>query len=115
MINAIMKLLGFSYVWTAIDGIKMYIVAAVGILTGVVGLLQEWLAITQTHDFSSLLHFAQGLPKDPNWLAIVGACAVFAAAHKGNKILTALAPVPPAVADPAPAVQPVGPVPAVKP
>ena len=113
MINLIMKWSGMGYVWAKVDGIKAYIVGATTILTGAAGLLQEFLAVSDKHDFSALLKFAQSVPHDPMWAAILTGAGIIAAAHKADKVIAAtsqpksmaiMVPMPPIQA-PAPIVE----------
>ena len=91
MLNLIMKWSGMGYVWEKVDGIKAYIVGTVTILTGAAGLLQEFLAVSEKHDFSALIKFAQGVPHDPMWAAILTGAGIIAAAHKADKVIAATA------------------------
>jgi len=87
MINLIAKWSGLSWIWAKTDGIKGYITSAITILTGVIGLLNEFLTATGDHNFATLWAFLQNIiaHHDANWGFILLGCAGIAAFHKAAK------------------------------
>ncbi len=110
IINLVAKFSGAGKVWNMLDGKKSMIAAIVGMLSGLAGLTQEFLAVEGKHDFAALLAFAQGIPQDSNWLLIVGSMAVLGISHKLAKNTDAVVASAP-VAAPPPAVAPATPAP----
>lgn len=90
-INLIAKWSGLGWIWGKLDGAKAYLVGTATILTGVAGLIQEFTNVSGQHDFSALLKFAQSVPHDPMWAAILTGAGIIAAAHKADKVISASA------------------------
>lgn len=95
--DAILRMFGLDKLWGVLDGIKAYLTGAITILTGVIGLLQEFINTTSGHSAATLWAFIGGCSHDSNWLMIVAGFGVIAAAHKADKIIAASAPIAPAI------------------
>ena len=85
IINLIAKWSGLGFVWSKIDGSKTYLAGSASILSGVAGLIQEFLAVEGKHDFSALLTFAKDLPQDSCWLMILAGAAAIGIRHSQDK------------------------------
>lgn len=83
--NLFVKFSGLGWIWTALDGWKTYIAAAIAILTGLAGLLQELAPILAAHNAGGVLAFVQGLPKDQAWLTLVGGVGMLGLRHSVAK------------------------------
>ena len=82
-------MLGLDKLWNMLDGMKCYLTGAATMLTGIAGLINEWLNATSGHDIKALIAFLQACPKDSNWIMILAGFGVIAAAHKADKIIAA--------------------------
>jgi hypothetical protein len=102
LINVVAGGFGAKKLWDILDGCKAYMVGSATLLSGVAGLIQEFLKVEGSHNFAAMLTFAQGLPKDPMWLMILGGFGIIAAAHKADKVIAAVNTPAPTVTDPAP-------------
>ena len=87
LINWISGLFGIKRLWMLTDGIKAYLTFSATILTGVSGLLNEFIVATGPHNAAALIAFLQGCiaQHDPAWLIVLSGCAGIAAAHKMAK------------------------------
>ena len=101
IINLVAKWSGFNWVWEKTDGVKSYLAGVATILTGAAGLIQDYLAATQAHNFATALTFIETANKDPNWLKMLAGFALIAAAHKAEKIIAATCSIPAAPVLPA--------------
>ena len=86
LINLAAKFSGLGWIFSKLDGAKTYIAASVSILSGLAGLLQEFLAVEGKHDFSALLTFAKDLPQDSCWLLILAGAAAIGLKHGQDKV-----------------------------
>lgn len=85
IINLAVKLSGFGWIWDKTDGYKTYIAAAVGILTGLLGLIQELSGPIAAHNAGAVFAILKNLPHDQSWLALVGALGALGIGHKLEK------------------------------
>ena len=76
---------GAEKMWKLLDGWKTKIAAVLGIISGITGLMQEFLNVEGAHNFAALLTFAKGIPSDPMWLLIVGSLGLLGVGHKLDK------------------------------
>ena len=90
IIELLARCSGAGWVWEKLDGNKTRIAAIAGFLSGVAGLIQEFLGVEGKHDFMSLLTFLKDLPQDTQWLMIVGSLGLLGLGHKLEKVSAAL-------------------------
>ncbi len=95
LINFIVKISGFGWVWEKLDGLKTYLAAAVSILTGIVGIIQEFRPALDAHDAATVWSLIQGLPNDQSWLMIVAGLGILGIGHKLEKAAGVAEPSPP--------------------
>lgn len=85
IINLAVKFSGLGWIWEKTDGYKTYGSAAIGILTGVLGLSIEFGNAIAGHDAGAIFRLIQHLPADPSWLALVSALGLLGVGHKLEK------------------------------
>ncbi len=88
IINIVAKYSGFGWIWAKLDGAKTYIAATAGLLTGLGGLLDEFMKVEAQHNFGAILGFIKGLPLDQNWILILASLGAIGIGHKLAKSAT---------------------------
>lgn len=89
LINLVLKFSGLGKLWDVLDGYKTYLSAAIAILTGLLGVLQELAPLLSAHDASGLLTLAKGLPHDQSWMILVAGLGTLGIGHKLSKAASA--------------------------
>lgn len=85
IINLIAKLSGLGKAWEWASGKKSYLVAAVGVLSGLAGLGADLLPLVSAQDTGALVKWITGLPSNPSWLLIIGSSGIGALRHAQAK------------------------------
>lgn len=85
IINMAVKFSGMGWVWDKMDGYKTYGAAAVSILTGLLGLLQEFGPVLASHNAGAAFHLLQGMPKDQSWQMVMAGVGLLGLGHKMEK------------------------------
>lgn len=123
ILNFICKYAGLSKAWALLDAWHIRIAGAAALLTGLAPVLVSlgtlitgFLSAEQSHNFAQMFSWAQGLPTNPAWLAVVAGLGTMGLATKLEKLeaflagmaaapATPVAPAPAAPATPQPAAQ----------
>ena len=90
IINLILKFSGAGRLWQAIDGYKSYGSASLGILTGLLGVLNGMVPYLTSHDLAGLWGFITRLPMNDSWLLLVASFGGLGVLHKWEKSKAAL-------------------------
>ena len=85
LINLALKLTGIGKVWAALDGYKTYGSAAIGILTGLLGILLDIKPMLLAHDTGALYTYACALPSTRHWEILTLAVMGLGIGHKLDK------------------------------
>ena len=83
IINLVSKITGIDAMTKALDGQNTKLAGVAAVLTGVAGLVMTWVGMP--HDMATIIHFVQGLPKDPSVLAIIGGWTALGLGRKMDK------------------------------
>lgn len=94
LINLAVKFSGLEWLWGALDGYKTYLSAAIAILTGLAGVLQEASPLLAAHNAGALFAFLKALPHDNSWIILVGGLGTLGIGHKLDKAAAPIVPVP---------------------
>lgn len=94
IINLALKFSGLSWIWEKVDGYKTKGAAIVGILTGLLGVIQELAPAISAHDAGAVFAVLRALPHDPSWLTLVGGFLGLGIGHKLEKAADAPAAPP---------------------
>lgn len=86
LINLAVKFSGLGWIWEKFDGAKTYIAAAVAILTGLLGLIQEFQPLLVAHDAGGVWALFKALPHDNSWLMLVGGLGTLGLGHRIGKV-----------------------------
>lgn len=85
ILNLILKFSGMGKLWAVLDGKKTYGAAAIGILTGLLGIATGLAPLLAAHDSIGVWHFIQALPANPSWLLLVASVGTLGIGHRLTK------------------------------
>lgn len=88
LINLAVKFSGLGWLWNKVDGLKTIIAGTISILTGLLGLLQEFQGPLFAHNAGALWHLVKSLPQDSSWLMLIGGLGTIGLRHAISKSTT---------------------------
>ena len=88
LINLFAGFSGMGWVWTKVDGYKAFIAGSISMLTGLLGLVQEFSAPLLAHNTAGLWALIKGLPSDSAWLMLLGGLGTIGIRHSIAKSKT---------------------------
>ena len=85
LINMAVKFSGLGWIWAKTDGWKAYIAAAIAILTGLSGVLQEAAPLIAAHDAGGLWARVKALSTHESWRILVDGLGILGIGHGVKK------------------------------